>query len=287
MLQERAEQLGLPCEIQEYAPGVAATGAAGRLCVLHQPLAASAVAGKVDLRNAAATLRLIDRAVLGCQRREFAAMVTAPVHKSVINDAGVPFTGHTEYIAALCQVPLPVMLLVAGELRIALATTHLPLRAVPDAITHDGLLAVLRVLSGGLQQLFGIARPRIGVCGLNPHAGESGHLGTEEQRIIKPAVNSARDFGLDVNGPYPADTMFVPRSLDMYDAVLAMYHDQGLPVLKHAGFGAAVNVTLGLPIVRTSVDHGTALDLAGTGRADAGSLLEAIRVAAALSTRLR
>ena len=214
-------------------------------------------------------------------------MVTAPVHKSVINDAGVPFTGHTEYIAALCQVPLPVMLLVAGELRIALATTHLPLRAVPDAITHDGLLAVLRVLSGGLQQLFGIARPRIGVCGLNPHAGESGHLGTEEQRVIKPAVNSARDFGLDVNGPYPADTMFVPRSLDMYDAVLAMYHDQGLPVLKHAGFGAAVNVTLGLPIVRTSVDHGTALDLAGTGRADAGSLLEAIRVAAALSTRLR
>ncbi len=285
MLRERAERLGLPCEIQAYAPGVVATRAAGKLTVLHQPLVAPAVPGQVDLRNATATLRLIDRAVLGCLNREFTAMVTAPVHKSVINDAGVSFTGHTEYIAALCKVPLPVMLLVAGELRIALATTHLPLRAVPDAITHDGLLAVLRVLSGGLQQLFGILKPRIGVCGLNPHAGESGHLGTEEQRVIKPAVNSAREFGLDVHGPYPADTMFVPRNLNMYDAVLAMYHDQGLPVLKHAGFGAAVNVTLGLPIIRTSVDHGTALDLAGTGRADVGSLLAAIRLAAALSAR--
>jgi len=287
MLRERAERLRLPCLIQEYTGGVAPTCAAGELTVLHQPLAGPAVPGHVDLRNAPATLRLIDRAVLGCQRREFSAMVTAPVHKSVINDAGVPFTGHTEYIAALCKVPLPVMLLVAGKLRIALATTHLPLRAVPDAITHDGLLAVLRVLNAGLQQLFGIARPRIAVCGLNPHAGESGHLGTEEQRVIKPALNSARELGLDVHGPYPADTVFVPRNLDMYDAVLAMYHDQGLPVLKHAGFGAAVNVTLGLPIVRTSVDHGTALDLAGTGRADAGSLLAAIRLASTLSVRPR
>jgi 4-hydroxythreonine-4-phosphate dehydrogenase len=287
MLRERAERLRLPCVIQEYTRGDAATCAAGELTVLHQPLAGPAVPGQVDLRNAPAVLRLIDRAVLGCQRREFAAMVTAPVHKSVINDAGVPFSGHTEYIAALCKVPLPVMLLVASELRIALATTHLPLRAVPDAITHDGLLAVLRVLNAGLQQLFSITRPRIAVCGLNPHAGESGHLGTEEQRVIKPALNSARELGLDVHGPYPADTVFVPRNLDMYDAVLAMYHDQGLPVLKHAGFGAAVNVTLGLPIIRTSVDHGTALDLAGTGRADAGSLLAAIRLAASLSARPR
>jgi 4-hydroxythreonine-4-phosphate dehydrogenase len=287
MLRERAERLRLPCLIQDYAPTVAPTCAAGELTVLHQPLAAPAVPGQVDLRNAPAVLRLIDRAVLGCQRREFSAMVTAPVHKSVINDAGVPFSGHTEYIAALCKVPLPVMLLVAGKLRIALATTHLPLRAVPDAITHDSLLAVLRVLNAGLQQLFGIARPRIAVCGLNPHAGESGHLGTEEQRIIKPALNSARELGLDVHGPYPADTVFVPRNLEIYDAVLAMYHDQGLPVLKHAGFGAAVNVTLGLPIIRTSVDHGTALDLAGTGRADAGSLLTAIRLAETLSARLR
>ncbi len=287
MLRERAERLGLPCLVQEYARGVSPTCAAGELCVLHQPLAGPAVPGHVDLRNAPATLRLIDRAVLGCQRREFSAMVTAPVHKSVINDAGIPFTGHTEYIAALCQVPLPVMLLVAGKLRVALATTHLALRAVPDAITHDGLLAVLRVLDSGLRKLFGIARPRIAVCGLNPHAGESGHLGTEEQRVIKPALNSARELKLDVHGPYPADTVFVARNLEMYDAVLAMYHDQGLPVLKHAGFGAAVNVTLGLPIIRTSVDHGTALDLAGTGRADAGSLLAAIQLAATLSERAR
>ena len=287
MLRERAERLRLPCLIHEYARGATPTQAAGELTVLHQPLACPAVPGHVELRNARAVLRLIDRAVLGCQRREFAAMVTAPVHKSVINDAGVPFTGHTEYVAALCHVPLPVMLLVADKLRIALATTHLPLRAVPDAITHDGLLAVLRILNGDLRRLFGVAQPRIAVCGLNPHAGESGHLGTEEQRIIKPALNSARELGLDVHGPYPADTLFVPRNLELYDGVLAMYHDQGLPVLKHAGFGAAVNVTLGLPIIRTSVDHGTALDLAGTGRADAGSLLAAIRLAATLSARPR
>jgi 4-hydroxythreonine-4-phosphate dehydrogenase len=287
MLGERAARLKLPCLIHEYTRGADPVRAAGELTVLHQPLACPAVPGQVELRNARAVLQLIDRAVLGCQRREFAAMVTAPVHKSVINDAGVPFIGHTEYLAALCQVPLPVMLLVADQLRVALATTHLALRAVPEAITHDGLLAILRILDGDLRKLFGVARPRIGVCGLNPHAGESGHLGTEEQRIIKPALNSARDFGLDVHGPYPADTLFVPRNLELYDAVLAMYHDQGLPVLKHAGFGAAVNVTLGLPIIRTSVDHGTALDLAGTGRADSGSLLTAIELAAALSARPR
>ena len=287
MLGERAERLHLPCRIHEYVRDTVASCAPGELTVLHQPLAVPAIPGQVDLRNAPAVLRLIDRAVLGCRRGEFAAMVTAPVHKSVINDAGMPFTGHTEYIAALCQVPLPVMLLVSGKLRIALATTHLPLRAVADAITHDGLLAVLRVLDAGLQQLFAIARPRVAVCGLNPHAGESGHLGTEEQRVIKPALNSARELALDVHGPYPADTLFVPRNLERYDAVLAMYHDQGLPVLKHAGFGAAVNVTLGLPIIRTSVDHGTALDLAGTGRADPGSLLAALRLAASLSARPR
>jgi 4-hydroxythreonine-4-phosphate dehydrogenase len=287
MLQARAQQLHLPCQIHEYAPDTEPARGAGELTVLHQPLACPAVAGHVEMRNAPAVLRLIERAVEGCQRREFAAMVTAPVHKSVLNDAGIPFTGHTEYIAALCKVSLPVMLLVANRLRVALATTHLPLRAVPDAITHDGLLAVLRILHGDLRRLFGVARPRIAVCGLNPHAGESGHLGTEEQRIIKPAVNSARELGVDVHGPYPADTLFVPRNLDMYDAVLAMYHDQGLPVLKHSGFGAAVNVTLGLPIIRTSVDHGTALDLAGSGRADAGSLVAAIDLAAVLSARPR
>jgi 4-hydroxythreonine-4-phosphate dehydrogenase len=287
MLGERAHQLHLPCQIHDYARGVEPARSAGELTVLHLPLASPAVAGRVEMRNAPWVLRLIDRAVEGCQRREFAAMVTAPVHKSVLNDAGIPFTGHTEYIAALCKVPLPVMLLVANRLRVALATTHLPLREVPDAITHDGLLAVLRILHADLRQLFGVARPRIAVCGLNPHAGESGHLGTEEQRVIKPALNSARELGIDVHGPFPADTLFVPRNLDMYDAVLAMYHDQGLPVLKHSGFGAAVNVTLGLPIIRTSVDHGTALDLAGSGRADAGSLVAAIKLAATLSVRPR
>ncbi len=253
--------------------------------MLHVPLERPAVAGRLDPRNAPWVLRLIDRAVEGCRRGEFAAMVTAPVQKSIIIESGLPFTGHTEYLATLCGAPLPVMLLVAGPLRVALATTHLPLRAVPDAITRAGLLGVLTVLDRGLRSLFGIARPRIGVCGLNPHAGESGHLGSEEQQVIEPALHSARKLGLDVHGPIPADTLFVPRNLEPYDAVLAMYHDQGLPVLKHAGFGNAVNVTLGLPIIRTSVDHGTALDLAGTGRAEAGSLLAAIDLAAVLGAR--
>jgi 4-hydroxythreonine-4-phosphate dehydrogenase len=287
LLRERAALLRQPCRIEEYAPGVAPSRAAGELTVLHVPLGRAAVAGRLDVRNAPWVLRLIERAALGCQRGEFAAMTTAPVQKSVIIEAGLPFTGHTEYLAALCGAPLPVMLLVAGRLRVALATIHLALRAVPDAITRAGLLGVLGVLDQGLRNLFGIAQPRIGVCGLNPHAGESGHLGSEEQQVIEPALRAAREQGLDVHGPFPADTLFVPRNLEPYDAVLAMYHDQGLPVLKHAGFGNAVNVTLGLPIVRTSVDHGTALDLAGTGRAEAGSLLAALELAAALSARAR
>jgi 4-hydroxythreonine-4-phosphate dehydrogenase len=285
LLRERAALLRQPCRIEEYTPGVAPTRAAGELTVLHMPLERAAVAGRLDPRNAPWVLRLIERAAEGCRRGEFGAMVTAPVQKSVIIEAGLPFTGHTEYLAALCGVPLPVMLLVAGRLRVALATTHLALRAVPDAITRAGLLGVIGVLDGGLRSLFGIEHPRIGVCGLNPHAGESGHLGSEEQQVIEPALRAARELGLDVQGPYPADTLFVPRNLDPYDAVLAMYHDQGLPVLKHAGFGNAVNVTLGLPIIRTSVDHGTALDLAGTGRAEAGSLLAAIELAAVLGAR--
>jgi 4-hydroxythreonine-4-phosphate dehydrogenase len=285
LLRERALLLRQPCRIEEYTPGVTPTRAAGELTVLHVPLERAAVAGRLDPRNAPWVLRLIERAALGCQRGEFAAMVTAPVQKSVIIEAGLPFTGHTEFLAALCGAPLPVMLLVAGPLRVALATTHLALRAVPDAITRAGLLAVLTVLDGGLRELFGIAQPCIGVCGLNPHAGESGHLGSEEQQVIEPTLHSARELGLDVHGPFPADTLFVPRNLEPYDAVLAMYHDQGLPVLKHAGFGNAVNVTLGLPIIRTSVDHGTALDLAGTGRAEAGSLLAALELAASLSAR--
>jgi 4-hydroxythreonine-4-phosphate dehydrogenase len=287
LLHSRARMLGSPCVLHEYRRDTAPTHAAGELTVLHQPLDCAAVPGQLEVRNAPSVLRLIDRATQGCLTGEFAALCTAPVQKSVINDAGIAFSGHTEYLAALCQAPQPVMLLVAGRLRVALATTHLPLRAVADAISRDGLVSILRILDADLRRLFGIERPRIGVCGLNPHAGERGHLGSEELQVIEPALAAARALGLDVSGPYPADTLFVPRNLEAYDAVLAMYHDQGLPVLKHAGFGAAVNVTLGLPIVRTSVDHGTALDLAGSGRADAGSLLAALELAASLSARAR
>jgi 4-hydroxythreonine-4-phosphate dehydrogenase len=287
LLQERARLLHLACAIHEYQPGQAPTRAAGELTVLHLPLPCAAVAGRLEVRNAPWVLRLIDRAVEGCRRGEFSGLVTAPVQKSIIAEAGLPFMGHTEYLAALCGTPLPVMLLVADRLRVALATTHLPLRAVADAISQPGLLAVLEVLDRGLRELFGISRPRIAVCGLNPHAGESGHLGGEEQQVIEPALQQARALGLDVHGPFPADTLFLPQNLEPYDAVLAMYHDQGLPVLKRAAFGGAVNVTLGLPIIRTSVDHGTALDLAGTGRADAGSLRAAIELAVSLSARTR
>jgi 4-hydroxythreonine-4-phosphate dehydrogenase len=212
-------------------------------------------------------------------------MVTAPVQKSLFNEAGIAFTGHTEYIAERTHAPTPVMMLLAGELRVALATTHMPLRAVSAALNTPQLLRLLEILSLDLSRYWGLARPHIAVCGLNPHAGEGGHLGDEEQRIIAPAIAQARASGLDVDGPFPADTLFVPRHLAGYDAVLAMYHDQGLPVLKHAGFGHAVNVTLGLPIIRTSVDHGTALDLAGSGQAEAGSLIAAIELAAAMAAR--
>jgi 4-hydroxythreonine-4-phosphate dehydrogenase len=247
--------------------------------VLDIPLASPCVAGRLDAANAGHVLALLDRATDGCVSGEFAAMVTAPVQKSVINDAGIPFTGHTEYLAARTGAAHPVMLLAADTLRVALATTHLPLRAVSDAITGELLDTTLRILDDDVRRLWGISRPRVAVCGLNPHAGESGHLGTEDRDVIQPAIARARARGMLVDGPIPADTVFVPRTLSNYDVVLAMFHDQGLPVLKHAGFGHAVNVTLGLPIVRTSVDHGTALDLAGTGRADAGSLVAATRLA--------
>jgi 4-hydroxythreonine-4-phosphate dehydrogenase len=283
LLHARAGQLGLALDLIDYRPGAAPEVAAGRLSVLHLPLSVPAVAGRLDARNAHHVLALIDRAVDGCRAGEFAAMVTAPVQKSAINDAGIPFSGHTEYIAARTGAPLPVMLLAAGDLKVALATTHLPLRAVSAALSIDGIVAVLQVLASGLARDFGCDRPRIAVCGLNPHAGESGHLGDEEQRIIGPALAAARAAGVDAAGPFPADTLFVPRNRAGYDAILAMYHDQGLPVLKAAGFGEAVNITLGLPIIRTSVDHGTALDLAGSGRAQAGSLAAAIDVAARMA----
>jgi 4-hydroxythreonine-4-phosphate dehydrogenase len=285
LLAERARQLGLAVRLAEYLPGTPATQAAGALTVLDMPLPVPAVAGRLDARNAPQAVAMIDRAVDGCLAGEFSALVTAPVHKGIINDAGIPFTGHTEHIARRCGAPLPVMMLVAGSLRVALATTHLPLRAVADALSKTLLLEVLAIIDHDLRRGWGIAHARIAVCGLNPHAGEGGHLGDEELRVIGPALAEARRRGIDAPGPYPADTLFVPRHLEGIDVVLAMYHDQGLPVLKHAGFGDAVNVTLGLPIVRTSVDHGTALDLAGTGRADAGSLAAALQLAATLVAR--
>ena len=266
-----------------YQPGEA--GQTGELRVLDVPLGAPCIAGRLDTANAPHVLAMLDRAIDGCVNGEFAAMVTAPVQKSIISDAGVPFTGHTEYLAARTGAAHPVMLLAAGSLRVALATTHLPLRAVSDAITPTLLDTTLRILHDDVRRLWGISRPRLAVCGLNPHAGESGHLGTEDRDVIAPAIARARAAGMLVDGPLPADTVFVPRALSNYDVVLAMYHDQGLPVLKHSGFGHAVNVTLGLPIVRTSVDHGTALDLAGTGRADPGSLIAAARLALEIASR--
>jgi 4-hydroxythreonine-4-phosphate dehydrogenase len=272
LLAARARQLGLPWPIPEP-----------RFHVEHLPTDSMVTAGKLDPRNAGYVLALLDRALTGCRSGEFAAMVTAPVQKSVINDAGIAFTGHTEYLAAACNVPRPVMLLAAGSLRVALATTHLPLREVADAVTGPSLDEILDILQQDLSARFGLARPRIGVCGLNPHAGEAGHLGSEELQIIAPAIERARARGIEASGPWPADTIFTPRQLAHFDVVLSMFHDQGLPVLKHAGFGTAVNVTLGLPVIRTSVDHGTALDLAGSGRADCGSLLAAVELAATMA----
>jgi 4-hydroxythreonine-4-phosphate dehydrogenase len=231
-------------------------------------------------------LGLLDRAIDGALNGEFAAIVTAPVHKGVINDAGVAFTGHTEYLAHRTNSPLPVMLLASPAMRVALATTHLPLKDVSAAITVDSLLAIGSILNDDLRKWWGIASPRIAVCGLNPHAGEGGYLGDEEIKVIAPAIEQMCARGIHAIGPLPADTAFVPQALAECDAVLAMYHDQGLPVIKHAGFDRAVNITLGLPILRTSVDHGTALDLAGTGRADAGSLAAAIELAHQIVTRV-
>jgi 4-hydroxythreonine-4-phosphate dehydrogenase len=257
---------------------------AGELLVLPSRFPRQPDCGHPLTENARALLDGLALAVKGCMNERFAGLVTAPLHKGVINDAGIPFTGHTEYLAELTGARLPVMLLVAGDLRVALASTHLPLREVPDSIDRERLTVVLDVLLEGLRARFGIAAPEVIVCGLNPHAGEGGHLGTEDAEVIAPVVAEFAARGHRVRGPLPADTAFTPAA-GSKDAVLAMYHDQGLPVLKYAGFGHAVNVTLGLPIVRTSVDHGTALDIAGTGKADNGSLLEAVRLAARLAAR--
>jgi len=278
LLVERARMLGLPLAIREFAPGERAHGEAGVLSVLPVELATQSRAGHPEPANAPYVLETLKRAADACLSERFAGLVTGPVHKGVINEAGIAFTGHTEFLAERAGVERVVMMLATPGLRVALATTHLPLRAVADAVTAERLEQVIRILHRDLGR-FGLERPRILVCGLNPHAGEGGHLGREETEIIGPVLERLRTEGMDLEGPLPADTLFVPRYLDKADAVLAMYHDQGLPVLKHKGFGKAVNITLGLPFIRTSVDHGTATDRAGTGRIDTGSLEYAIEVA--------
>ncbi|MFW6340430.1 MAG: 4-hydroxythreonine-4-phosphate dehydrogenase PdxA [Wenzhouxiangella sp.] len=258
-------------------------GLPGTLACLPVTLAAPVVAGRLDPANAGYVIETLRLAARHCLAGTAAGMVTAPVHKGVINDAGIAFSGHTEFLAECAGVERVVMLLTAGDLRVALATTHLPLARVPAAITRGDLTATLRILHADLQRRFGVADPQILVLGLNPHAGEGGHLGREEIEVIEPVIEQLLREGLRLQGPLPADTAFLPERLAMADAVLAMYHDQGLPVLKYAGFGRAVNITLGLPFVRTSVDHGTALDLAGSGRAETGSLAAAIATARAMS----
>lgn len=286
LLQQRAAQLGMPLKLKCIALSDKPTAtAAGTLAVLPVPLSAPALPGKLDKCNAGYVLETLTIAAKACQQGTAQAMVTGPVQKSVINDAGIAFSGHTEFLAELTHASLPVMMLVAGTehpLRVALATTHLALKDVPAAITRETLTTVLRVLHKDMQTKFGIPQPRILCCGLNPHAGESGHLGREEIDTIIPTLDAMRAEGMDITGPLPADTLFTAKYLDHADAVLAMYHDQGLPTLKYIGFGEAVNITLGLPIIRTSVDHGTALDLAGTGRADVGSLRAAVALAVTL-----
>jgi 4-hydroxythreonine-4-phosphate dehydrogenase len=287
LLAARAAALGVTVSLRDYAPDNAV--AHGVLDVLHIPLAEPSVAGQLNVANGAYVLALLDRALAGCQSGEFAALATAPVHKGVINEGGVHFTGHTEYLAEKTGTPLVVMMLAGnterGPLRVALVTTHLPLKDVPAAITVDVVEKTLRILHADLQQKYGLASPRILVAGLNPHAGEGGYLGREEIEVISPVLDKLRAEGMRLSGPHPADTMFTPPVLAQGDAVLAMYHDQGLTALKYATFGHGINVTLGLPIIRTSVDHGTALELAGSGRADPGSLFEAVAEAARMAVQ--
>lgn len=286
LLEQRARTLGVDINLIEVTaerlPTVPAE--AGALYVWDTPLGAEATAGQLDTANAAYVLQTLTRAGQGCLDGLFDGMITAPVHKGVINDAGIAFSGHTEFLADLTRTQQVVMLLATRGLRVALVTTHLPLKDVAAAITTERLERVTRILHADLVDKFGLSRPRILVCGLNPHAGEGGHLGREEIEVIEPCLQHLRTEGMDLVGPLPADTLFTPKHLEHCDAVLAMYHDQGLPVLKYKGFGAAVNVTLGLPIIRTSVDHGTALDLAGTGRIDGGSLQVALETAYQMAT---
>ena len=288
LLQDRANLLGLPLTLRTVdLARPAIPTAAGELAIFPLALPETAHAGAPDPANARYVLDSLDEAARGCLAGDYAALVTGPIHKGVINEAGIPFTGHTEYLAEKTGGQHPVMMLAAGDLRVALATTHLPLREVGDAITTERLERVITILERELRERYGIVRPTILVSGLNPHAGEDGHLGREEIDTIIPLLDRLRLKGLDLIGPLPADTLFTPRYLDEADAVLAMYHDQGLPVLKYAGFGRAVNITLGLPIIRTSVDHGTACSLAGTGEAESGSLVAALEQALMMASGSR
>lgn len=284
LLKSRAAELGLPLTLRDWNPNQAPEpNRAGELLVAPVPLHSAARAGHLDPSNAQYVLHTLDLAIEGCLKGQFDALVTGPVHKGVINEAGIAFTGHTEYLAEKTATPRVVMMLATEGLRVALATTHLPLKDVAGALNAQLLTEVIEVLHGAMQRDFGLAQPKILVCGLNPHAGEGGHLGREEIDILEPVLTHGRARGFDLVGPLPADTLFTPRHLADADAVLAMYHDQGLPVLKYKGFGRAVNITLGLPLVRTSVDHGTALDLAGAGRADLGSLKTALDYAVTMA----
>jgi 4-hydroxythreonine-4-phosphate dehydrogenase len=282
LLAARAGLLGRSVDWPHYQ-----RGAGQPVSILPVELACQAVPGQLDPRNADYVLQTLRRAVDGCMQGEFDALVTGPVNKGVINAAGIPFSGHTEYLAALTGAPRPVMMLAAGGLRVALVTTHLPLREVADQVTDEAVRSVLEITHRSLVADFGIAAPRIAVCGLNPHAGEDGHLGREETEIIEPVIRELAEEGMDLSGPLPADTVFTERNSAAFDAIIAMYHDQGLPVLKRAGFGHAVNITLGLPMVRVSVDHGTALDRAGTGAVESGSLRAAFECALQMAAARR
>ncbi len=283
LLESRAHQLGLPLKLHPLTSDTLTPLPPSELWIHPVKMKVETICGKLNKANAAYVLDTLNCAVTGCMQRHYQAMVTAPVHKGIINDAGYHFSGHTEFLADLTGTSRVVMMLATEKLRVALATTHLPLRRVADSITNQLLEEVITILNLELTAKFGIENPRILVCGLNPHAGEGGHLGREELDIIEPALTKLRDRGLTLIGPLPADSLFTEKTLQQGDAVLAMYHDQGLPVLKYAGFGCASNITLGLPIIRTSVDHGTALDLAGTGEADSGSLVTAINQAIAMA----
>lgn len=286
LLLERAKTLSLPLTLGKYEPNdVPKAHTAGHLSIVSVSLNASVKAGELNVNNGNYVVETLARACDGCLTGEFSAIVTGPVHKGIINDAGVSFSGHTEFFADRSGCDRVVMMLATEELRVALATTHLPLKDVSAAITQQSLHEVITILHHDLQTKFGIEKPVIYVCGLNPHAGEGGHMGTEEIDTIEPALESLRAQGIHLVGPLPADTLFQAKYLDHADAVLAMYHDQGLPVLKYQGFGRAVNITLGLPFIRTSVDHGTALELAGTGHADAGSFITALTLAIQMTSK--